>query len=1395
MADGTGLKRPGKTATVLIASNQAVPELIQPLRQRIASSLVDEFVAAHGIADVFRELVQNEFDAGGAEIGIRLTSQQLEITGTGRPISPSGWTRLSVIVGTGEVLGNASGEVITPKESSIGSKNLGLRSLFQFGDRIHVRSNGRMGVLDLKTFGTANQVDPGSKGRKGVLIQVPLRTEKLRRFESFTLEREERALDDIERVLFPTLVKLALTGRRSGVTALVISSERLGRRLQWRQSAETFRTKVSGISGARRVGRSQAEGRDGKRRRQTYEELEFSRLISLRPGSDQQDFPDYYQSGDKVRIAVSVALKNGKPVNNHLGHCYYPLQASQARTGCAVSVSAPFQLDAERTRLIASDWNIWLSEAAADLVADLVGTDWFARFGIDAYKLILSHGPDSGDFADRVLDRLRTKACWPNAEGAMAAATSLVTTDHEALRGHLGAQSYLHFDLAGDPNLSKLALNCGAKRFTVNSLVRLRCGGQTNAGLRTKLEADEANYHYSSHPGAALKPDEQHRTANALTQLQKRLSQNNRLDLAETASTLSATGKLLPATKLVRVEPDMWEACPEPMEQRLHPRLFDDMAIARHCRTFALARWIEEAAGRAAAGTSQDTEREALYRHLLAPGNKLTSRLVGVIRKSPVLRDDLGRWSRPDSLALLPPKDAAVFGAIVPAPAPVWRQRADLLERLAIRRKIHANDLVALAHATAANPDLAPRLEDVLRRHPLLLTANVIGRLAGIACLANRAGGVGAPSSLHLPTPINLSCLSDAELLLDDRALYRRLGCPAQPSSAILIDAIDRAREAGLPPPAPHQLYPALVEALRNERLPALALANRSILYVKDVFASPHETLVTLRAPRCLEAALPVVRTGSALADAYAALGASALPKPHHWVAFFDWIDRRVRLAQGKVPALERAFLREAYRVRGHHGLPPDLAKSSLCLLSSESTAHSLEDLQAGRFVEDDFPELAQALLNAKAGVAFADPEEASRIFFRSLGIGLLSDKCGEGRVVVGAPASAPNWFQVKTTSRALEQLHRPDFAEGLSELAYARQAQSSEFRPLRAAHIRRRLQAIQKIIFSADLQRNYQLGRRVSVPADAVIDGDTLYLTPPRYRSEYDHIVALELARLAGAVRLADVRALASALLPLLQAERPAEVLAYLARLGIRPAAWEHLDQESEPELDEAALTREQLAQSLMASVHIAKPSPTTPPAPTTSTPAPAPLSPSPPKPLVLPPLDAVTLSVSAPTGRAPAAVQGGTGGSWRSGSAWSPRTPAEIARDREVGLHGEALVYRAELERVRALGHTDPEAHVVWVSKTDPGADHDIRSVDADGGVIWIEVKSTTGSDGRFDWSIAEFEKALREGARYQLWRVYGAGGNAPLAKRFVNPAALLKGPTLRLELGTLRAFVEAR
>ena len=58
--------------------------------------------------------------------------------------------------------------------------------------------------------------------------------------------------------------------------------------------------------------------------------------------------------------------------------------------------------------------------------------------------------------------------------------------------------------------------------------------------------------------------------------------------------------------------------------------------------------------------------------------------------------------------------------------------------------------------------------------------------------------------------------------------------------------------------------------------------------------------------------------------------------------------------------------------------------------------------------------------------------------------------------------------------------------------------------------------------------------------------------------------------------------------------------------------------------------------------------------------------------------------------------------------------------------------------------------------MSESDPGADFDIQSVDEDGETLFIEVKSTTGSDGKFHWSMPEFQRALQERNRYILYRV---------------------------------------
>ena len=100
-------------------------------------------------------------------------------------------------------------------------------------------------------------------------------------------------------------------------------------------------------------------------------------------------------------------------------------------------------------------------------------------------------------------------------------------------------------------------------------------------------------------------------TAEALSTLAARLTRTNREDLHLTASTLTAVGDLRPAGELVRIPPAIWDFCPEPRENRLHPTLAQHRAVAGLCRGFHEQTWMLEAANRAFVGTIDEPEREA----------------------------------------------------------------------------------------------------------------------------------------------------------------------------------------------------------------------------------------------------------------------------------------------------------------------------------------------------------------------------------------------------------------------------------------------------------------------------------------------------------------------------------------------------------------------------------------------------------------------------------------------------------------------------------------------------------------------------------------------------------------------------------------------------------------
>ena len=112
-------------------------------------------------------------------------------------------------------------------------------------------------------------------------------------------------------------------------------------------------------------------------------------------------------------------------------------------------------------------------------------------------------------------------------------------------------------------------------------------------------------------------------------------------------------------------------------------------------------------------------------------------------------------------------------------------------------------------------------------------------------------------------------------------------------------------------------------------------------------------------------------------------------------------------------------------------------------------------------------------------------------------------------------------------------------------------------------------------------------------------------------------------------------------------------------------------------------------------------------------------------------------------------------------------------------------------ELDRVIALGY--PKDRVGWISKKNHNANYDIFSVSDDGGDLFIEVKSTSGDDGRFRWTRAEFKLALEKRDRYILYRVYKTDSAKSKYKIFKDPIGMLSQEALRLDIDTLSAQVE--
>lgn len=121
----------------------------------------------------------------------------------------------------------------------------------------------------------------------------------------------------------------------------------------------------------------------------------------------------------------------------------------------------------------------------------------------------------------------------------------------------------------------------------------------------------------------------------------------------------------------------------------------------------------------------------------------------------------------------------------------------------------------------------------------------------------------------------------------------------------------------------------------------------------------------------------------------------------------------------------------------------------------------------------------------------------------------------------------------------------------------------------------------------------------------------------------------------------------------------------------------------------------------------------------------------------------------------------------------------------NRRIGKRGEEVAYNAERERIQALGKNANS--VRWVSKTDELSPYDLSSVDEDDQLIYIEVKSTTGSDPiePFYISHAELIEASFLRSRYYIYRVTDVDSATPRITRWADPLGLIKEGKGRLQL----------
>jgi hypothetical protein len=134
------------------------------------------------------------------------------------------------------------------------------------------------------------------------------------------------------------------------------------------------------------------------------------------------------------------------------------------------------------------------------------------------------------------------------------------------------------------------------------------------------------------------------------------------------------------------------------------------------------------------------------------------------------------------------------------------------------------------------------------------------------------------------------------------------------------------------------------------------------------------------------------------------------------------------------------------------------------------------------------------------------------------------------------------------------------------------------------------------------------------------------------------------------------------------------------------------------------------------------------------------------------------------------------GYGGGGGNGYSTAPSIHTD-EENRRIGKRGEEVVYHAERERLNKLGKNP--GSVRWVSKVDELSPYDIVSMDEDGQLIYLEVKSTKGNDPTDTFYISQREliEATVRRSRYYIYRVTDVDSAVPAITRWSDPLGLIK------------------